>query len=86
MITYILSVSGSLMTGAGMAGLMYYNTKDEDPYVDLKGIEEEEQDDDNIKKEAGNRTKSTIRRPHNIEGRNKARRRQIQGNKRVSQA
>ena len=51
MITFILSVSGSLMTGAGMAGLMYYNSKDKDPYVDLKGIEEEEQDDDIIKKE-----------------------------------
>ena len=39
------------MTGAGMAGLMFYNNKNEDPYVDLKGIEEEEKDDEIIKKD-----------------------------------
>lgn len=42
---------GSLMTGAGMAGLMYYNKDGEDPYVDLKGVEDEEKDDEIIKKE-----------------------------------
>ena len=39
------------MTGAGMAGLMYYNKDGEDPYVDLKGVEDEEKDDEIIKKE-----------------------------------
>ena len=42
---------GSLMTGAGMAGLMYYNNTSDDPYVDLKGMENEEKDDEIIKKD-----------------------------------
>lgn len=42
---------GSLMTGAGMSGLMYYNNFNEDPYVDLKGIEEDEKEDEIIKKD-----------------------------------
>ena len=34
-----------------MAGLMYYNNVNEDPYVDLKGIEDDEKDDEFIKKD-----------------------------------
>jgi len=42
---------GSLMTGAGMSGLMYYNNPNEDPYVDLKAVDDEEKDDEIIKKD-----------------------------------
>ena len=39
------------MTGAGMSGLMYYNNPNEDPYVDLKAVDDEEKDDEIIKKD-----------------------------------
>ncbi|XP_065669091.1 periodic tryptophan protein 1 homolog isoform X2 [Hydra vulgaris] len=41
---------GTKMTGAGMAGLMYFVSTEEDPYVDLKGMDDEDKEDYVIKK------------------------------------
>jgi len=40
---------GSLMTGAGMAGLMYFDSMKDDPYINVKDLEEEERTDSMIK-------------------------------------
>lgn len=42
---------GALMTGAGMAGLMYFASTKDDPYVDMKDVDEEDREDFIIKKE-----------------------------------
>lgn len=36
---------GIMMTGAGMAGLMYFAREEEDPYVDIKQLESDEKED-----------------------------------------
>jgi len=41
---------GSLMTGAGMSGLMYFDSNKDDPYINVKDLEEEERIDSFIKK------------------------------------
>lgn len=30
--------SGTLMDGAGMSGLMYFKSNDEDPYINIKDV------------------------------------------------
>jgi len=40
---------GSLMTGAGMAGLMYFDSNKDDPYINVKDLDEEERADSMIK-------------------------------------
>merc|ERR1712180_456360 len=40
---------GSLMTGAGMAGLMYFDSNKDDPYINVKDLDEEERTDSLIK-------------------------------------
>ena len=40
---------GSLMTGAGMAGLMYHDSNTDDPYINVADLEEEERTDALIK-------------------------------------
>jgi len=40
---------GVRMTGAGMAGLIYFDNKEDDPYVDLKKMKEEDEEDLHIK-------------------------------------
>merc|ERR1711962_798432 len=40
---------GSLMTGAGMAGLMYFDKNTDDPYINVKDLDEEERADSMIK-------------------------------------
>merc|ERR550534_1339806 len=40
---------GVKMTGAGMAGLIYFDNKEDDPYVDLKKMKEEDEEEQRIK-------------------------------------
>merc|ERR1711962_1173209 len=40
---------GSLMTGAGMVGLMYFDKNTDDPYINVKDLEEEERAESTIK-------------------------------------
>jgi len=42
---------GAIMTGAGMSGLMYFNSNEEDPYITMKDTDEEDKEDFIIKKE-----------------------------------
>lgn len=42
---------GIMMSGAGMAGLMYFAGEEEDPYVDIKQLEADEREDLVIKKD-----------------------------------
>jgi len=46
---YDEDTEGSLMTGAGMAGLMYFDSNKDDPYINVKDLEEEERGESLIK-------------------------------------
>jgi len=41
---------GAIMTGAGMTGLAYFASNDEDPYISLKEADEDEEEDSMIRK------------------------------------
>jgi len=41
---------GAVMTGAGLQGLMYFNSNDEDPYINIKDLDEDERGDSMINK------------------------------------
>lgn len=40
---------GTLMDGAGMSGLMYFKSNDDDPYIDIKDMDDDEKNDFLIK-------------------------------------